>query len=203
MQFALYSSIIIVIGIIIYLLKRHYRNTSKIELNHLQVDRFTTQNLPFIYQSEYYSLAWGREQNGFYIDPEGRKYKYKMPEKWHRHKTNSERHSWGDEADGTISATELFENLGHTIEAKPLFKFMQRTTPITQTIIDDLLTSTIVEGYGHCCTDSGILSHSLLVYDSESDFYRRILLNSYGMMEKVNQSIYTYKIIRDLGIVRH
>lgn len=203
MQLALYPSIIIVIGIIIYLLKRNNRNTSKIVLNHLQAERFTTQNLPFIYQSEYYSLAWGLEQKGFYVDPEGTKYKYKMPEKWHRYKTNSERHSWGDETDGTISATELFENLGHTIEAKPLFKFMRRTTPITQTMIDDLLTSTIVEGYGHCCTDSGILSHSLLVYDSEIDHYRRILLNSYGEMERVNQSIYTNEIIHALGKVRH
>lgn len=202
MQLALYSSIIIVIGIIIYLLKRHYRNTSRIELNHLQVDRFTTQNLPFIYQSEYYSLAWGLEQKGFYVGPEGRKYKYKMPEKWHRYKTNSERHSWGDETDGTISATELFENLSYTVEAKPLFKFARRTTPITQTMIDDLSTSTIVEGYGHCCTDSGLLSHSLFVYDSEIDLYRRILLNSYGAMEMVNQSIYTKQIIRNLGIVR-
>nr|WP_294873517.1 hypothetical protein [uncultured Pedobacter sp.] len=125
-----------------------------------------------------------------------------MPEKWHRYKTNSERHSWGDETDGTISAIELFENLGHTIEAKPLFKFMRRTTPITQTMIDDLLTSKTVEGYGHCCTDSGILSHSLLVYDSEIDLYKRILLNSYGAMEMVNQSIYTKQIIRNLGIVR-
>jgi len=203
MQFALYSSIIIVLGIVIYLLNRRYTSAFKKDLNHLQADRFTTQNPPFIYQSEYYSLAWGLEQKGFYIDPEGRKYKYKMPEKWHRHKTNSERHSWGDETDGTISATELFENLKYTVEAKPVFKFMRRTTPITQAMIDDLLTSTIVEGYGHCCTDSGILSHSLFVYDSEIDLYRRILLNSYGAMEMVNQSIYTNKIIRDLGIVRH
>ncbi len=202
MQFALYLSIIIAIGVVIYLLKQYNKSAFNKELSHSQLDRFTIDNLPFVYQSEYYSLAWGREQKGFYVDPEGRKYKYKMPEKWHRHKTTCERHSWGDETDGTISATELFENLGHTIEAKPLFKFMRRTTPITQTMIDDLLISKTIEGYGHCCTDSGILSNSLFVYDSESDLYRRILLNSYGEMEKVNQSIYANKILQGLGIVR-
>lgn len=165
-------------------------------------DNFTIEKLPFIYQSEYYSLAWGWEQIGFYVDPEGRKYKYKMPEKWHRYKTNSGNHSWGYETGGTISATDLFENLKQTVEVKSLFNFMHRTNPVTQTMIDDLLTSTVVEGYGHCCSDAGVLSHSLLVYDSEIDLYRRVLLSNYREMEKINQSIYANKIIRDLGKAR-
>ncbi|WP_448104610.1 hypothetical protein [Pedobacter panaciterrae] len=199
MQLALYS--LIVIGIIIYLLRRHYGNTSKIELNHSQANRFTTQNLPFVYQSEYYSLAWGLEQKGFYVDPEGRTYKYKMPEKWHRYKTNTGKHSWGFETDGTISATELFENLKSSVEDKPLFEFLRKTNPITQALIYDLLTSTI-EDRGQVQCDSGNTSNSLFVYDSEIDLYRRILLTCDGDNELVNQSVYTKQIIQGFGIVR-
>lgn len=124
-----------------------------------------------------------------------------MPEKWHRYKSNSSKRSWGFETDGTISVTELFENLKNSVEDKPLFEFQRKSNPITQAMIDDLLTSPI-DDRGEVQCDAGSTSNSLFVYDPEIDLYRRILLSNDGDYEVVNQSGYTKQIVQSLGIVR-
>lgn len=162
--------------------------------------KFDTNSLPYIYQSEFYSLAWGFECKGFYVDPKGRTFKSKMPEKWHRYKSNSGKHSWGYETDGTISTMELFENLKNSVEDTPVFSFLRQTNPITQAMIDDLLKSPI-EDYGQVMCDAGLSSNSLYVYDAESNSYRRILLSCDGDTKKVNTSKYTQSIIAQFGTV--
>lgn len=43
---------------------------------------YTVDSLPYIYQSEFYSLAWGLVHKGFFVDPSGITYKYNMPKDW-------------------------------------------------------------------------------------------------------------------------
>jgi hypothetical protein len=48
---------------------------------------YTVDSLPYIYQSEFYSLAWGLVHKGFYVDPRGITYKYNMPKDWKFYKS--------------------------------------------------------------------------------------------------------------------
>ncbi|MEE1945061.1 hypothetical protein VRU48_08080 [Pedobacter sp. KR3-3] len=159
---------------------------------------FTIENLPFIFQSEYYSLAWGKRHYGFYIAPDGRKYRYDMPEEWNFYSCPNEKMVWGYETDGIISPESLFQNLRSSTEVLRLFPMMRRKAPITQTIIDDLFASQVKYGDRYMC-DAGIRSNALLVYEQETGLYKRILLRASGDREMVNKSDYALPIVLALG----
>ncbi len=175
---------------------------------------FTVHNQPFIYQSEFYSIAWGMEHYGFFIDPQGRKYKYRISkdyryavtDKWNwftptRMVDSSEKTVYESEGDGKIKPDDLFENLLNSVEYKPWYGYKKKTNIITEEMIADLLQSPI-EDYGHIACDAGAFTNSLYVYDAEMGIYKRILLSMDGDIKKVNQSIYMHNIIRSLGQVK-
>lgn len=167
-------------------------------------NQFNADSLPFVYQSEFYSLAWGKVHHGFYILPDGTKYKYREPEQWNFHTTKEHEAfhglntSWGYETDGLIAPNELFENLVNSKEEVPLFNFMRESNPINASILNDLQGAEIID-YGLLATDQGTLSNSVLVYNGTFKQYKRILLTSNGQRDKVNQSDYTKTIIDALG----
>lgn len=172
---------------------------------------FTVHNQPFIYQSEFYSIAWGMKHYGFFIDPKGHKYNYRskdyryaVTDKWNwctPTGTDDAMQStvYKHEKDGAITPNDLFENLLNSVEYKPWFGYKKKTNIITEEIIADLLKSSI-EDYGQIACDAGCFSNSLYVYDAEMDIYKRILLSMDGDIKKSNQSIFTNGIIRSLGI---
>jgi len=174
---------------------------------------FKIEDLPFIYESEFYSIAWGTEHYGFFIDPQGRKYNYRITkdyryavtDKWNWFKTTdkvdpSDNTAFRYEEHETITPDDLFENLLNSVEYKPWFGYKKKTNIITEEMIADLLQSPI-EDHGDIACDAGSFTNSLYVYDADMDIYKRILLSMDGDIKKVNQSIYTQNIIRSLGIV--
>lgn len=174
--------------------------------------KFTTETLSFIYQSEFYSIAWGTEHFGFFIDPQGRKYnfrlskdyRYAISDKWNLCKTTDKVNPSDNTADEheeyeTIIPDDLFENLLNSVEYKPWFGYKKKTNVITEHIIADLLKSPVSD-YDQMVCDAGCFSNSLYVYDAEMGIYKRILLSMDGDIKKVNESIYTNGIIRSLGI---
>jgi hypothetical protein len=44
--------------------------------HHKSAYNLTTQDLPYVYQSEYYNIAWGLKHYGFLISPNGKIYSY-------------------------------------------------------------------------------------------------------------------------------
>ena len=182
MIFLLYLAIVVIIVIILY---RYITNV----IYATPVKIFSIENTPYLYQSEFYSLAWGRKHYGFYIDPVGITYKYKMPENW-----NFIKHD-------IIEAEQLFQNIELSVVQLQFTKFLRRKIVIPDAIIKDLMGSTI-EDHGMVRNDAGDFSNSLLVYDSTIQKYRRILLNCDGDYKKINQSKYTDVLISGLGEVR-
>lgn len=165
-----------------------------------QIRIFNTECLPYIYHSEYYSLAWEHEHYGFYTDPEGRTYRYIKPDKWNFHSSLSRRHVWGYETDGTIEPDLLFQNLASSVSHSSFFRIFRKQAPITEAIIEDLIQSRL-ENHGQVRCDAGHKSNSLLVYDSTANLYKRILLNCGGDNELINQSPYAKQIVQRFGTV--
>ncbi|CAH0186147.1 MULTISPECIES: hypothetical protein [unclassified Pedobacter] len=174
-------------------------------------DKFSTVKLPFIYQSEFYSIAWGTEHYGFFIDPQGRKYNYRLSKDYRYAITDKwkwctptgmvdpmQKTVYEPEEDGEITPAELFENLTNSVEYKPWFGYKKKTNIITEEMIADLLQSPIEDHEDIAC-DAGSFTNSLYVYDAEIDIYKRILLSMDGDIKKINQSIYTYRILSQFG----
>lgn len=172
---------------------------------------FTVHNQPFIYQSEFYSIAWGIKHYGFFIDPQGRKYNYRLSkdyryaisDKWNLCETidkvaPSDNTAYRHEEYETITPADLFENLLNSVEYKPWFGYKKKTNIITKEMIADLLQSPI-EDHGDIACDAGSFTNSLYVYDTEMGIYKRILLSMDGDIKRVNQSIYMRNIIRSIG----
>lgn len=172
---------------------------------------FNTDDLPFIYQSEFYSIAWGMKHYGFFIDPQGRKYNYRLSkdnryavnDQWNFCETTdmvapSDNTAYRHEDHETITPDHLFENLMNSVEYKPWFGYKKKNNIITEEMIADLLLSPI-EDYGDIACDAGSFTNSLYVYDAEMGIYKRILLSMDGDIKRVNQSIYMRNIIRSLG----
>jgi len=176
--------------------------------------KFTITTLPFIYQSEYYGIAWGIKHYGFFIDPQGRKYnyriskeyRYEVTDNWNWFKTRDkvallDKTAHRQERYETITPVDLFENLLNSVEYKPWFGYKKKTNVITEEMIVDLLQSPI-EDHGDIAIDAGSFTNSLYVYDAEMGIYKRILLSMGGDIKKINQSIYTHNIIRSLGQIK-
>lgn len=159
---------------------------------------YKVENMPFIFQSEYYSLAWGANHFGYYIAPDGRKYRYNMPEEWNSYSCPNKSTVWGYETNGTISPENLFQNLRNSVKVLRLFPSQREKAMITQTMIDDLLASE-VKDFGQAYADAGIRSNALLVYEQETGLYKRILLRTKGDREMANQSDYALPIVLALG----
>lgn len=172
---------------------------------------FNTDDLPFIYQSEFYSIAWGKVHYGFFIDPQGRKYNYRLSKDYRYAVTDKwnwctpsgrvdpmQSTAYRYEENGLITPNDLFENIMNSVEYKPWFGFKKKANIITGEIIADLLQSPI-EDYGDIACDAGSFTNSLYVYDAEMGIYKRILLSMDGEIKRVNQSVYTHNIIRSLG----
>jgi|GEM_PF-6878102 len=173
---------------------------------------FRIEDLPFLYQSEFYSIAWGMKHYGFFIDPKGRKYNYRISndyryavtDKWNWFKAVGTVDHSGNivyEREATITPNNLFENLLNSVEYKPWFGYKKKTNIITEEMITDLLQSPI-EDHGDIACDAGSFTNSLYVYDAEMDIYKRVLLSMDGDIKKINQSMYTHNIIRSLGQVK-
>jgi len=182
MPIIIYLIILLIVFIILY----RYR---RMLLGPTPENIFSIENTPYLYQSEFYSLAWGRKHYGFYVDPAGITYKYKMPENW-----NFIKHD-------IIESELLFQNLELSVVQLPFTKFLRRKIVISDVVIKDLMDSTI-EDHGMVRNDAGDFPNSLLVYDTTIQKYRRILLNCDGDYKKVNQSKYTNVLISGLGEVR-
>ncbi len=148
---------------------------------------FTVENVPFLYQSERYSLAWGLEHKGFYVDQYGITYQYNLPAQW----------NFCDK-DGTITPKKLFQNLSNSPKHTGLFGMLRKQNPINTMIIDDLQASEI-EDSGFIRCDAGNISNVLLVYDTSIELYKRIVLANNGERDLINQSQYTKAIIEALG----
>lgn len=154
---------------------------------------FTVHNQPFIYQSEFYSIAWGVEHYGFFIDSQGRKYTYDNPTDWNWYEAADM--IWGHETDGIIAPEALFANLAASKEQKPLFSFMRKPNPFTLEMLSEL-TKWPIEDYGQMRCDAGCDSHSVYIYDADYGKYRRILLSCDGDVKMVNQSGVAIRMVK-------
>ncbi len=166
---------------------------------------YMVDNLSYIYQSEFYSLAWGKVHHGFYFLPNGSKYRYREPENWNfyssaQNQTNTPfKIVWGYETDGVIAPEHLFQNLRNSSLLTGLLGgAIVKPNPINLEAINHLMQAEIVD-YGMIATDQGTLSNSILVYDPTISLYKRILLTSNGQRDMVNQSQYAKSTIKVLG----
>jgi len=170
-----------------------------------QINTFTTENLPYVYQSEYYSLAWVHEHYGFYIDPTGAKYHYKQPEDWRFYTVQPYEEQppakavWGYETTGEIKPEDLFHNMSNATRKSNLFSFLKRNY-VTDEMMASLMKSKVTGRRGDK-TDSGTRSNALLIYDSDSNLYRRILLSASGEMEMLNTNRHTESLLNRMGQV--
>jgi hypothetical protein len=156
--------------------------------------KYSIQNLPFLLNYEYFSLAWGGEHKGYFIDVQGKILTYNMPEKWNYYisaEEYSENVFWGYETDGHISPKNLFENLNS-------LKNTSIDNCFVKININEMLKSLIESGFeysfGGC--DMGIRSYSILIFDKISGNYKRIILKTFGDKCITNKSSYTSELLK-------
>jgi hypothetical protein len=162
------------------------------------------RKIPYIYQSEYYSLAWGKKHRGFYVLPNGDKYVYNNPKSFNFYKIeggNEFDTAWGDETNLTIAPELLFENLEKCTKKQGWLSFFRSKTLLKQQVLNELLKSNVTS-YGQILCDAGILSNSLLIYDDELQLYKRILLTARGDRKALNQSKYKSDVVWKYGTTR-
>lgn len=160
-------------------------------------------NLKIVYQSEFWLGAYGGIRRGFYIDLAGTKYTYYNPETWHDGTSIGKKHLHAEYiSDIVISEEKLLDNLNNANKQHQIFRLFRRSNSLNDTIINDLVNSSIVDAPGHGRTDSGTVTNSVFVFDSDDLTYKRVLLSYYGMEGLINQSTYTKPIIKSFGETR-
>ena len=168
-----------------------------IEKNQYKLDEITPEIIlkkyPVLLNYDFFSLAGGGHY-GYFLDARGNAYFYHNPRKWNYFKSeekNSETVFWGHEKDGTISREKLIQNLNGTenrLYDLPLFDF--RWEEMSEYII-----SSEYEIFNGGC-DMGIQSHSLLIFDKESDLFKRIILSTKGDVSMKSNSWFADEMLK-------
>ncbi len=155
---------------------------------------YSTQNSPFLFNYEYYSLAWGGKHNGYFMDSIGNMLRYNNPSKWNFYSSSEEFSSnvfWGYETDGQISPKHLFENLNS-------LKIESSDSSFMNIKIDEIVQSLTEAGFensgGGC--DMGINSYSILIFDNSCGLYNRIILKTTGDKCLLNKSDFTSELLK-------
>jgi hypothetical protein len=156
---------------------------------------FKVEQIPYIYQFEYLNNAWGRVHYGYFIDPDGNRYKYKDPKSWffntkeddvkppYDFKSFENRKRTSD----TFEPEELFTNLRSSVKQTGLFSLFKSKLELSDDTLQDLMTSE-VKDFGPQGCDMGMKSNILWIYDAATMLYKRILLRAVGDQRFVNQS---------------
>jgi len=138
----------------------------------------TDLNAPsFLLNYEYFSLAWGSEHEGYFIDPvQGSFIEYQNPKDWILFSSSEEYSTnvfWGYETDGVIKKKDLLNNINNSKKrtVEPIM-----TNIKLDKIIQDLAESGFDYLGGVC--DMGITSYSILIYDPIKNVYRRNILKT-------------------------
>jgi hypothetical protein len=167
--------------------------------NEIDINDLSTTKLPYVYQSDYYSIAWGKQHRGFYILPNGDKYVYEQPTEWKFHTVQPyEEHPatdnvWGFEDNGEVSPENLFLNIKRCTKAFS-FRSLFGGISLSSEAISSLLKSTVTGRLGYK-TDQGTLSNSILIFYAKTNCYKRVLLSATGQMELRNSCKYASKLI--------
>lgn len=154
---------------------------------------FSTDKLPYLYHSEYCDVAWTREFGGFFIAPNGVKYRYKNPDNWKRYSSSIKAKK--DELN--IKPTDLFHNLGICKVKKPWFG--ATATPLSLEVINDLLKGKLLNVNDMHVCDAPETINSLYVYDNTSGFYKQVVLSFDGSRTLLNSSLHTQNVIDEFG----
>lgn len=155
---------------------------------------FNVESLPYLYHSENCDVAWTREFGGFFIDPNGVRYKYKNPDNWLSYGNSLE----FEASEIKIKPTDLFHNLGTCKVKKPWFGVKRKL--ISQDVINELLNGELInlsDGINIC--DAPITTNSILFYDSNVGFYKQIILSISGQTTHFNSSIKAQSLIDEFG----
>jgi hypothetical protein len=134
----------------------------------------------FLFQQDFYSIAWELKHQGYYINPEGIKYSYDNPANWNFYeKPNNDgkyERSWGIEKISFIEKNNLLKNLN---SCDIRFTKNKIESDRILSLIDELTYSDLIEANMRGC-DMGLHSSSLLVFDDLNNKYKRILLDCQG-----------------------
>ena len=160
---------------------------------------FTTDGLPFLFQYEYFNIAWGLEHEGFYLLPDGRKYSYNSHPRdnydFRFYKIPNQKRDivWGHETNGFIHPDDLFHNLStSTFEATKILELDPNET--LKKIKDVQDTGGFY--WGLSGTDSGVRSLAALYFNEKAGFYERVLLATDSL---INHSKYTPELYNIFG----
>jgi hypothetical protein len=171
---------------------------------------FSIENVPYLYQYEYLNKAWGIVHNGYFVMPDGSKYKYNSPKQWsYMTKLVIDK---GDDLDAeegrayvvtkdTLEPEELFTNLRSSVKQRGLFSLFRSKLELSDDILQELMTSE-VEDFGFRGCDMGMKSNILWIYDATTMLYKRILLSADGDIKARNQSTHSSNVVWKFGTAR-
>lgn len=156
------------------------------------------KNMPYIYQREYYSIAWVKEHYGYFIDPKGNKYVYKSPTDWinptvqpyEEHPPQKAMH--GYEINAELKSEDLLSNLKKAKKALNLSAVFGENV-LKPEILQALLKSKVT-GKLSGMTDQGTELKAIWIYIPEREVYKRIILSTDGHWILKNTSIYANQI---------
>lgn len=156
---------------------------------------FKIDDFPYLYNSDYFDIAWSHQRKGFFTTADGTKYNYKYPENWRSYNNALEI----DNSEINVMPNDLFYNLSLCKVDKPWFG--RNSKNISQEVISDLLDSQLLERHqGIDVCDAPIITNSIFIYDNQSGFYKRVILEINGQFNYLNSSIHAQMLIEKFGV---
>jgi len=149
----------------------------------------------FFLNYEYFNIAWGHQQIGYYIDSNENLFEYRNPRSWNNFASSNNKTSkifWGGETDGIISAKDLYQNLKKcSARISESNEIKINPNEILESLLESRFEISPERWY-----DAGIKSWSILVLDAKNEKYNRILLKTDGDLILHNKSEYTLEILK-------
>ena len=149
---------------------------------HPNIGDFSVENLPFLFQEESYSVAWGIKHFGKFITPQGYCYAYEQPWPWNfcRFKPSSEDGGSVRHCYGYISSDDLLQNLYKSkVELPKLTAAIDIHSMYNQ--VEEIISTTPkiqISNFSLC--DGPFIAQNIYIYRKKIEMYERFTLSHSG-----------------------
>ncbi len=167
-----------------------------------EIGDFSVDNLPFLFQEESYSVAWGIKHFGKFITPQGDCYSYEQPWPWNFCRLSPSNRD-GDSVQhcyGFISAAGLFQNLYQSKKDFPnLDGAIDFHTMYKQ--VEEIISATPkIQIFNSSLCDGPYVAQNVYIYREENKAYERFTLKHTGNILIDHDSNEINDIIKKLNL---
>ncbi len=145
------------------------------------MEQFSTENFPVIFQEECYNISWGIKHHGEFVIPKGGRFIYEQPWPWNFCVPEPSMETGQDIGNcyGYITPVKLFQNISNCKIMYDRTVELEGSSLLNR--IDEIISKiTRIKDFNYGLCDGSWVAQSVFIYREEKKVYERFTLKHTG-----------------------